>query len=273
MFKKIIAAILSVVLVIALGVVFCSTRVPTGHTGIVTTFGKVEDATLSEGLQFKAPWNKIVKMDNRIQKSTMTLSCFSSDTQEVTIVYTVNHQIDQKNASKIYKTIGLSYFDSVIAPAISESVKVVSAKYTAENLVAQREDFAKSVEADLAKRLEAYNIKVVDTSIEDMDFTDAYTNAVEAKQVALQNKLKAETEAEQKIIEAEGNAKVARAKAQGEADAKLIAAEAEAAANRKIAESLTDEVLANKYFEKWNGKLPTVAGSDAGIILPDTILE
>ena len=241
-------------------------KIPTGHTGVVTSFGKVQNYTLDAGIHLKAPWQKVVKMDNRVQKQSIELSCFSSDIQEVKIVYTVNYQIDKQNAMVIYSTIGKHYYDIAVVPNITESVKVVTAKFTAEKLVGTREKLAQAIEKDLTERLKAYNIELVSTSIEDMDFTDAYTNAVEAKQVAQQNKLKAETEAEQKIIEAEASAEVKRINAQAKADAALIEAKAEAEANEKLSKSLTDKVLKNKWYEKWDGKYPQVV-SDGGTII------
>ena len=243
-------------------------KIPTGHTGVITSFGKVENYTYDAGIHIKAPWKKVIKMDNRVQKESVELQCFSSDIQEVKIVYTINYQIDKNNAMIIYSTIGKSYYDIAIVPNITESVKVVTARYTAEKLVGTRDELAIAIEKDLTERLKEFNIELVSTSIEDMDFTDAYTNAVEAKQVAQQNKLKAETEAEQKVIEAEANAKVARVKAQGEADAKKIAAEAEAEANKKLAASLDEKVLKNKWYEKWDGKYPKVVTGNSIIDIP-----
>jgi regulator of protease activity HflC (stomatin/prohibitin superfamily) len=121
---------------------------------------------------------------------------------------------------------------------------------------------------------------VVSASIEDMDFTDAFTNAVEAKQVAEQNKLKAQTEAEQRVIEAEAAATIKQVNAEAEANAKKIAADAEAyeigvkataeaEANKQLAESITKELIDYKYYETWNGELPGVVGADTIIKMPD----
>ena len=266
--KKVAVAIASgvtaFILVILLSLSIC--KIPTGHTGVVTSFGKVQNYTLDAGIHLKAPWQRVVKMDNRVQKQSIELQCFSSDIQEVKIVYTVNYQIDKQNAMTIYSTIGKEYYNIAVVPNITESVKVVTAKFTAEQLVGTREKLAQAIEKDLTERLKAYNIELVSTSIEDMDFTDAYTNAVEAKQVAQQNKLKAEIVAEKKVIEAEANAEVKRINAQAKADAALIEAEAEAKANEKISKSLTDKVLKNKWYEKWNGEYPQVV-SDGGTII------
>jgi len=240
--------------------------VPTGYTGILTTFGKVENVTLEAGLNMKAPWQKIVTMDNRVQKQTVELNCFSSDIQEVSMMYTVNYQISSVDAMTIYKTIGTKYYDNVIVPNITEAVKTSVAKYTAEALVNNRSDLAVKIEEDLTTRLSSYNIILVSTAVEDMDFTDAFTNAVEAKQVAQQNKLKAETEAEQKVIEAEAAAKVKAVEADAEAYQIKIKADAEAAANKEIAASLTEALINYMYYQTWNGELPEVSGASSIII-------
>ena len=168
-----------------------------------------------------------IRGDNRVQKATVDLSCFSSDIQEVECKYTVNYQIDKQNAQEIYKTIGKDYYDNVIIPNISESVKTITAQYTAENLIGNREELAGKIETLLSSQLARYNIKVVSTAIEDMDFTDEFTNAVEAKQVAVQNKLKAQTEQEQKTMEATQQAERNKIEAAANAEIAKIQAEAD----------------------------------------------
>ena len=256
----------SLVVSLVLGGISCTVKVPTGHTGIVTTFGRVEDGTLDAGISFKLPWQKVVKMDNRVQKQTIELSCFSADIQEVSMVYTVNYQIDKENAQNIYRTVGTDYYNTAVAPCITEAVKIVTAQYTAEELVANRSNLAMAIEQELAEKLIQYDVELVSTSIEDMDFTDAFTNAVEEKQIATQNKLTAETNAETARIEAQAEADIKVIEAEAEADALLIRAEAEAEANEKIAASLTDGVLQKMYYETWNGELPTVYGGDGNLI-------
>lgn len=257
-----------------LGLIFIilsfATSVPTGHTGVPVTFGKVGNYTLDAGIHFKRPWQEIIKMDNRVQKESTNLACFSSDIQEVEMLYTINYQIRQNDAMVIYSTIGTDYYNKVIVPCITESVKTVTAKYTAENLIANRTELAQAIEVDLSDKLDSYNIILVSTSIEDMDFTDEFTNAVEAKQVAQQNKLKAETEADQKRVEAQANADAKVIAAQADADALLIQAQAEAEANDLLSKSLTDKILEKMYYDSWNGILPSVVGSDSIVVMPNT---
>ncbi len=247
----------------------CVAKVPTGHTGVVTTFGHVEDYTYEAGIHIKNPLSNVINMDNRTQKQTLDLSCFSSDIQEVNITYTVNYQIDKENAQTIYRTIGTEYYDKIIIPRIQDCVKTVTAKFTAENLVGSRNDLSVQIEEMLLKSLEEHNIQLVGASIENMDFTDAFTEAVEAKQVAEQNKLKAQTEAQQKVIEAEADAKVKVIEAQAEADAILAKATAEAEANAKLAASITEELIDYQYAEKWDGELPQITGGDSVIPVLD----
>ena len=136
-------------------------------------------------------------------------------------------------------------------------------------LVGERANLAAAIEVMLSEKLAEFNVELVSTSIENMAFTDAFTNAVEEKQVAQQNKLRAQTEAERIKIEAEDEAEKERIEAKGEADAKLIQAEAEAEANQKISQSLTNGVLQNKFIDSWDGKLPMVTdGGNSLINLP-----
>lgn len=286
--------ILSIILVIILILGICSfTSVPAGFTGVPVTFGKVADYTLDSGFHFKSPFTQVVKMDNRIQKHTVTMSAFSKDIQETTVVYTVNYQISKNDAMTIYRTIGRQYFDVVIAPNISEAVKTATAHYTAESLVNNRDKLAIEIEDVLIRLLEKYNIEIIGTSIEDLDFTDAFTNAVEAKQVAAQNKLRAETEQAQLVMEEEAKAQRAIITANAEAeqaiiaanadlevvkiqaDAALYAGEREANMNQRIAEALTPNLIQYYWIKQWDGILPsTVLGNDTNVMMTlDTITD
>lgn len=263
-------------------IVGCIKTVPTGHTGIITTFGKVGDTTLEAGLHFLAPWQEVTNMDNRTQKEVIELSCFSSDIQEVQVTYTINYQINKANAQMIYKSIGTKYFETIVKPKALEAVKGVFAYYNAENLVASRATLSEKIENVLVDEMAAYNIEIVATSIENIDFTDAFTSAVEAKQVAAQNKLKALTEQEQLNAEAEAAAKRKVIEAQAKADADKIAANNEAEIVKIQADSAEyqgqkDATIMSRigaelnrypnlvnyyYVTGWDGKLPQTMLSD-----------
>lgn len=252
----------------------CMTSVPAGYTGIVTSFGKVENYILDAGLHFKAPWQRVVKMDNRNQKGTVDLMAFSQDIQQVDLRYTVNYQIQKENAQNIYSTIGTGYYATVMSPRIEEAVKSCVSKYTAETLLESRNALSDEIYNILKEDLSKYNIMIISTSIENIDFSDAFTDAVEAKQVAAQNKLKAEIEQQQAVMQQTSEAERAVIKANAEAETAKIAANADleitkiqadaaeyagqkdAAVNKAIAGSMTDQLLYYYYVKAWDGKLP-----------------
>lgn len=274
-----------------LGLIICLIgfikTVPTGSTGIVTTFGRIENITLDAGIHFMAPWKKVVNMDNRTQKQSIEMQCFSSDIQEVSVIYTVNYQINKANAQEIYRTIGKEYFDKIVMPKAFEAVKSVFAKYTAETLVASRAGLSKEIEAVLVDDLSKQNIQITATSIENIDFTDAFTNAVEAKQVAEQNKLKAQTEQAQATLEAQAQAERQVIKAQADADASILAAKAdaevakissdsalyqgekEASILQRVGEQLAKypDLVKYKYIEGWDGKMPQTILGNSDVIM------
>ena len=283
-----LGCVLGVILIVA----SCFSSVPTGHTGILTTFGKVEDVTYEAGVHFILPWQKVVNMDNRVQKLTKNLDAFSSDIQEVTLIYTLNYRIESSQAQKLYSTVGTNYAVTIIEPKIEDAVKTITAQYNAENLVSKRAELGDKIEGLLTESLSTYNIIVTSTAVENLDFTDEFTNAVEAKQVAEQNKIKAKTEQERQtmekeeelkrnkaaaesaaaVAEIEANAAATVAKIQAnadmevskiQADAAEYAGQREAAMNKAISESLTKELIDYYYIKQWNGELPsTYMGSD-----------
>lgn len=272
--KNLILTVLAVVLAVVL-VKLCACEVPTGYTAIITTFGKVEDYTLEAGFHFKSPFQKIILMDNREQKTSFATQAFSSDIQQVDVTGSINYAINKATAMNLFKEVGTDYFSKLINPRMLENTKAVFSKYTAENLVAAREQLSSQIRNQISAEMEKYGITIVSISIENVDFTDAFTDAVEAKQVAAQKKLQAEIEQEQKTmeteqqaqrqkIEAEAKADVVKVNADAEAYSTRVKAEAEAEANQKIAESLTDSLIRFTQVQQWNGELPRfVSGSGA----------
>ena len=253
-------------------------KVPTGHVGILTHFGKVKDDSMSEGLCVKNWFDKITNMSLKTQKLELTISAFSKDLQEVNVKIAVNHNIDKSTASKLFQTVGVNYEDILIKPSAEEDTKVVFSAYSAEGLITQREDLPGKVQELLSNSMQPDGIIVSKVTIEDIDFKDAFTDAVERKQVATQDKLTAQIEQEKKTLETEAQAERDIIKANTEAEKAKIAAEAdlevtkiqadaaeyagqkEAAKNKAIAEFLTTELLDYYRILQWNGELPTVMG-------------
>lgn len=276
--KRLILAGLALVLAFVLFNV-CTVQVPTGNTAIITTFGKVEDYTLEAGFHLKSPFQKIILMDNREQKTPFSTQAFSSDIQQVDVIGSINYAINKSTAMTLFKEVGTDYFNKLVNPRMLENTKAVFSKYTAENLVSAREQLSKLIRDNLSAEMDRYGISIISISIENIDFTDAFTDAVEAKQVAAQKKLQAEIEQEQKTmetqqqaqrqeIEADAKAKVVKINADAEAYSTKVKAEAEAEANKKIAESITQDLIQFNQANRWNGQLPTYVSGGAAEALP-----
>ncbi len=249
--------ILGVVLVLA--AILCVnafTVVEPGHTGVVVTLGKVEEGVLQEGIHAKIPFiQSIVKIDNRIRKLEVSTEAFSKDLQSVETVLAINYRVDTSKSYSIYKNIGADYENVLVVPAVNEVLKAITATYTAEESVTNRSLISDGLVEGLNEKLNNIGLYVTDVNIIDFDFSDAFINAIEEKQVAQQKLLKAETEKRTAITNAEA-----------EAEALKIRAEGEAEANRTISKSLSDEIIENKKIEKWNGELPKVTGGSGTII-------
>ena len=249
-----------------------TTIVPAGHSGVVVTMGRVQKTALDEGLHFKLPFvQQIILMNNKIQKTEVASNSVSKDLQTVSSSVAINFHITKDAASDIYQNIGEQYADTVLQPAIQESVKAVTAQYTAEEMITKRSAVGDEIGQALSDKVSEYGILIDKFNIINFDFSEEFNAAIEQKQVAEQNKLRAETEKEQQIIEAEAAAKQKVIAAEAEAEATLKKAEAEASANEKINASLSDGVLRYQQIEKWDGKYPNVVSSDSGILvtIPD----
>lgn len=237
-------------LIIIVLVLFSSsfTTIKSGEVGVRVRFGKVVDKSTNEGVNFKIPViEKIEKMNVKVQKTEVQTSSSSKDLQEVEMNLAVNYRIDRKQATYLYKNVGVGYESVVLEPAIEESIKAVTSKYTAEELITNRSEVSSKCMEELSKKVNKYGIDVSDFNITNFNFSEEFNKAIEEKQVAEQKVLTAKQELEREKIEAEK---------------KVVKAEAEKQANELKGQSLTDNIIKEKFIEKWNGELPKVSSSN-----------
>ena len=249
-----------IVALIVLLIIGSMTIVPTGHAGIKTRFGAVQNDIISEGLNFKVPLIDDIKiMDCRTQKTDVNGESASKDLQTISTNLAVNYKVNKEKAFELYKTVGLDYETIVIDPAIQEAMKTTLAQYNAEEIITKRELVAKQLEETLEKKLESRGIDVEAINIVNLSFSDAFDDAIEKKQIAEQETKKAQQELEKVKIEAEK---------------RVVQAEAEAESLKAQKEQITEELLKlrqieneAKWIEKWNGQLPsTMLGNDSSLI-------
>ena len=236
-----------VVLVLLLMAVY---TVPAGSVGVVTRWGAVNRVAYP-GIGFKVPIEEgIVNMDVRTQNDQTDAKAASKDLQSVTSTIAVNYHLDPTAAVTVYQSIGPEYQTVVLAPAIQNIFKAVTAEYTAEQLITNREDVRRTAEAQLKTQLAVYHVIVENFNIINFDFSPDFDTAIEQKQVAQQ----AVETAKQKLAQAQIDAQTAVAQAQGQADAQ---------AALKNTGALNAAYLEYLALTKWDGHLPAVTGGGA----------
>ena len=245
--KKTISLSVTALVVIIL-ICSCFTTINTGEVGIRVRLGKVVNSKTNEGINLKIPFiETIERMNVKVQKIEVNANSSSKDLQVLDEVVAINYQIDSKKARTLYKNVGKGYREVILEPAIQESIKAVTSRYTAEELITNRSEVSKKCMEELAKKIKKYGIIVNDFNITNFSFSQEFDKAIEEKQVAEQKVLTAKQELEREKIEAEK---------------KIVAAEAEKRANELKQQSLTDNIIREKFIEKWDGKLPTVMGGN-----------
>ena len=244
-------------------ILFISIRIiPVGHLGVVKHWGKVNhDTVLSEGLHFVTPIRTTVEyISVKLLKFNQKASASSKDLQIVTTVVSIQFSLGE--VPQLYQKIGTEELVTYILlkPAVEESVKAVTAQYTAEELIKKRPEvkvqIGKTIGAFLIKTLQGKGLNekslmVANVAITEFDFSDEFNKSIEMKVRAEQQALQAKNEKIKKITDAEAVAE--KIKIESIATANAIRREA-----RALKEN--PHLIEYKRMEKWDGKLPEVTG-------------
>ncbi len=239
--------VLALLLIIGLG---SFTVVEPGEKAIIIRFGTIQ-RVLEPGMSFKAPLiDKVVTLDMQVQKLETEATAASKDLQNTRATIAVNYQLEPSNESLLYSTIGLAYRTTILSPAVQESVKAATAKYTAEELITKREAVREEIRKNLKERLTNRYIIVTDVNIINFAFSESFNEAIEAKVTAEQQALAAKNKLEQTKYEA---------------DQRVVQAKAEAEAIRIQSEALKENkgLVELEAVKKWNGILPTYLMGDS----------
>lgn len=231
--------------------------VDSGERALVLRYGKVVDV-VGDGLHAKIPFvESVTKVSVRTFKAEAQAVASTKDIQTAHTTVAVNYHLNPDALKDIYSKTGFNMNASIIDPRIQEVVKAVTAKYSAEELLKKREEVKNAITSELRDALAQYNVIAEGTQITNFSFSEGFTEAVEAKQVAEQLAAKARNDLER--IKVEGEQKVATAKA--EAESIRVQSEAVRAQGGK-------EYVQLKAIEKWDGTLPsTIAGGGADFLI------
>jgi regulator of protease activity HflC (stomatin/prohibitin superfamily) len=258
-------SVLAVLILIVLANPFV--QVQSGYAGVLSNFGSVQATPLYPGLHIALPFYQTISQVS-VQPQTVSSDETGSthDLQLIDTSIAVTFHVDPEAAPDFYQNF--RDFDTlgarVIAPAVSNDVKAVTANYDAEELVTKRDIVDAQIKELIVTSLAPYHLTVEAVNVSNFAFSNAYTQAIEQKQVAQQQALQAqytlqqtEITAQQQVVQAKAQADAAVATAQGQANALTLTSQAQAKANDLIAQSLTPVLLQQKALDKWNGALPT----------------
>jgi regulator of protease activity HflC (stomatin/prohibitin superfamily) len=248
-----IAGVLGLVALILFMVLWPFTSIDTGERGIVLNFRAFNGEIMEPGFHYVTPiMQDVVKINVQTQKVTGEKLVYSQDSQEIKITWALNYNLDPKSVGTIYQNLGVGYENKVIAPKVPQIIEEVIGKTNAEKLVTNREVPGATIRDQLAEALSTYSIVVTDFVMEDVEFDQAYEDAIKAKQVAEQNAKKAENDT--RTVEQESKQAILRAEA--EAKKAELQAKALTLGGDKVIEQIYAEA-ALEAAKKWNGQLPT----------------
>ena len=220
--------------------------VPVGYRGVATRLGNVTGQVRGQGIFFKIPFidgNRNIEV--RVQKKETDATAASRDLQSVSAKVALNFRLEPGLLVSLYQELGMDYDDRIIVPALQESVKATTAKYTAEELITKRTEVREGIKLLMLEKMGNNGIVVDDFNIIDFDFSESFNKAIEAKVTAEQDALAAKNKLEQVKYEAEQRI----AEAKGEAEAIKIQSEA-------IQSQGGANYVQLKAIEKWNGGVP-----------------
>lgn len=238
-------AMIGAVLTSALALTGCGEQIDTGNRGVRTFWGEITSVDpLTEGLYFYFPiGGNIVEYECRTQKYSIRMSTYTKDMQTAVLVVTVNYNLDPNNVTKLHREIGQAYKEKVLEPKITNAIKDVVGQWDASKLVSNRDKAAQQMTEILSEQVKSSYIHISSVMIENIDYSDTFEAAIEAKVVATQ---KAE-EARNRTLQIEEESKQTVLKAEAEAKAMKIKSDA-LAQNQNL--------VSYEAVLKWDGRLP-----------------
>lgn len=241
--------------------------VPAGHVGVLTTFGNPSDQTYEPGIHFRTPLAQHMSLMNvQIQKGDGEGDAASKDLQSVHTRISLNYHLDKAHALAEYKDIGPSVeviADRIVPSATHESVKAVTARFTAEELITRRTEVRDQISSLLREKMIRHGLVLDEFNLVNFSFSKSFSDAIESKVRAEQQKQQAERDLAR--ISVEGQQKVVSAKAEAEA---LALQRQQITADLLSLRKIENERMA---IAKWDGKLPTVSGSSTPLINLDHV--
>ncbi|MDR0397754.1 MAG: prohibitin family protein [Candidatus Nomurabacteria bacterium] len=229
----------AVVLLLALmAFLLCTVTVKTGRVAVVTEFGTITGSQ-STGFHFKAPWQDYNMVDVTQIQVEDEYSTATKDNQSLPQRITAQIQIDPSRVQELYAKFLGNHVAGIVAPTLYSGFKSATAGFTLEDAIANRAELENKMLDTVELQLAQYGINVLSIQIKEVVLPANYAEAVEKRKVAEQDKLTAEIQRQ--------------------------TAEIDAQTNEVIANSLHEENFRQRFYDKWDGKLPLYMGGEGGL--------
>ena len=220
--------------------------VPAGKVAVVTTLGKVSGGSRLPGLNLKIPFIQSVNpFDVRTQVRPEEFSTLTKDLQVIEATATVKYAVRSEEAGRIYRTIASNdrdIYPRIIQPSLLKALKSVFSQYELITIATEWNDISSIVERTVAEELNKFDyVEVRSLDLTGLQIAKEYRAAIEQKQIAEQQLLRAQTE--------------------------VKIAEQEAIRYDTLNRSLDDQVLFKLFIDKWDGRtevVPALPGSAGG---------
>ena len=219
--------------------------VPAGKVAVVTTLGKVSGGSRLPGLNLKVPFiQSVYPFDVRTQVKPEEFATLTKDLQVIEATATVKYAVRPNEAGRIYRTIAgndREIYPRIIQPSLLKALKSVFSQYELVTIATEWNDISALVERTVAEELDKFDyVEVRGLDLTGLQIAEEYRAAIEQKQIAEQQLLRAQTE--------------------------VKIAEQEALRYDTLNRSLDDQVLYKLFLDKWDGQtevVPALPGSNA----------
>ncbi len=230
-------------------------KVDTHEVGLKTKWGRIASDPLSPDLYFINPiGGGMVTYDARETRAEITAPTYTRDMQTADLQLIITYALDKAKIKEVHTTYGRDWANKIINPVVIAIAKDVIGQYEADKLVNERENATVEINKLVKERLSDKPVLFGQLVIANIDFSDAFEKAIEAKQIATQEAIKAKNRTVQ--IEEESRQEVIRAEAKAKATLALAKADAEAMEVRGKALKANQDLIMLQFVEKWNGTAP-----------------
>lgn len=270
--KKIVSLCLGGLVAVIVGL-NSFTIIPTGYTGVRSTFGQISREVVPNGFNWKVPFIQRIQRVNNKQQDIVFEETISAETLERNEVYfsgvTVTYQINSEKSAWIYANVSDYQNNLVSSSLVASALKTISKTLTPTDVTSRNilePKLKESIQASLNEKFGSEVVKINKVVVNNATFDNEYNNKIAQKQQAQMAYETQQIENKTAVEKAEAQAKVKVTQAQADADALRISAQAEADANKVLEESLSDVILKEMYIDKWDGQLPKVNAGESDMM-------